>query len=245
MSTAARLSSICSRRRAPHDRDDHAVWLPGTHPGDGHLSRGRPPLRGNRVERVGEREVACGQHLGAELGGGDLGALGSGTIASVASAEQARAKCAPSCHRKVESLSHRQQVALDVPPDQAVGNLESGKARPSAQVRERDRLRHEPRPRVRDPDVKHLAGADRIVERADDLLDRCKRVPHVDPIDVDVVGAKALGGWPRAWVRFLRWLPPALGSSGRTLSAYLVASTQWSRSCAISSPTMRSLVPLV
>ncbi len=45
--------------------------------------------------------------------------------------------------------------------------------------------------------------------------------------------------------RFLRWFPAAFGSPMRSLSVYLLAMTKRSRSRATSSPTKRSLVPLV
>jgi hypothetical protein len=44
---------------------------------------------------------------------------------------------------------------------------------------------------------------------------------------------------------FLRWLPPAFGSSLRSVKVYFVATTKWSRSEAMNSPTSRSLVPFV
>jgi hypothetical protein len=113
-------------------------------------------------------------------------------VRAVATSQQSASERFPGRHREVEGVGHGQQVALDVPPQQAVGDLEADEARPAAQVGERHGLGDDPGGRVRDAGVEHLPRAHEVVEGLDDLLDGGERVPDVQPVEVDVVGAKTL-----------------------------------------------------
>ena len=85
---------------------------------------------------------------------------------------------------------HREELTLDVAVGERVGPLQGDEGRPAAQLGERHRLRDHPRGRVRDADVQDLPGRHEIVERAHDLGDGRHPVPHVQPQEVDVVGAQ-------------------------------------------------------
>jgi hypothetical protein len=51
--------------------------------------------------------------------------------------------------------------------------------------------RNDPRRGVGDADVEDPPSADLVVERSHRLIDRRVPVPHVYPVDVNVVGAKS------------------------------------------------------
>src|SRR5215211_682153 len=174
-------------------RHDHAACLLGAHPGDRDLRWACASLGGHRVDGVGDLKPAFGQlALPVCTGRRDARVLGAVAIGAVPSGEKASPERPPCCHRQLERLRHRQQLTLDSPVDEAVRDLQPGEARPAAQIGERDRLRDDPRRGVRDPDIEHLAGPDDVVERAHELLDRRVRIPDVDPVHVDVVGAEPL-----------------------------------------------------
>jgi hypothetical protein len=74
-------------------------------------------------------------------------------VRAVATSQQSASEGFPGCHSEVEGVGHGQQVALDVPPQQAVGGLEADEACGAAQVGERDGLGDDPRGRIRDAGV--------------------------------------------------------------------------------------------
>src|SRR6266436_8945283 len=87
---------------------------------------------------------------------------------------------------------HRDQLPLDGSFDQAVFDLQADEGRPSAQLGKCIRLRDPPRGGIRNSDVEHLALANQIVQSAHDFFDWRNLVPHVDPVQVDVVGLQSL-----------------------------------------------------
>ena len=98
----------------------------------------------------------------------------------------------PSGHREAERISHREQLALDGALDEAVLYLQSHKWGPAAQVCQGVGLRDDPRWRVGDPHVEHLAGPGEVVEPAHHLFDGGGEVPGVNPQQINVVGVEAL-----------------------------------------------------
>ncbi len=117
--------------------------------------------------------------------------------------KHAGAEHAPRGDGEPQLRRHRQHLALGITVGDAVGDLDGDEGRPAAQLGDRIRPRDDPRRRVRDADVEHLAESHLVVERAHELLDRRRRVPHVEPEQVDVVrlqthrrSARRSGGTP-------------------------------------------------
>src|SRR5579862_6097463 len=94
----------------------------------------------------------------------------------------------PRHHGQPELRRHRQHLALRVAGGEAVRHLHCDERRPTAQLCDRVRSSCDPCRRVRDADVEHLAEAHLVVERAHELLDRRRRIAHVQPEEIDVVG---------------------------------------------------------
>jgi hypothetical protein len=111
--------------------------------------------------------------------------------AVVLAGEQAVGEGRPRQQAHPERAGHREQLALGVAAGEAVLGLDSSERRPAAQPRQRVGVGDEPGRCVGDADVEDLARAHDVVQRAHDLLDRGPRVPHVQPVDIDVVGAEA------------------------------------------------------
>jgi hypothetical protein len=117
---------------------------------------------------------------------------GRGRVGVVLAGQDAHAERAPGEQREVERPGHGRELTLDGALDQAVLSLGGHERCPPVPGGDRVGVGDDPRGRVADPEVEHLAGSDLVVERAHDLLDRCEEVPDVHPEHVDVVGAQAL-----------------------------------------------------
>ena len=98
----------------------------------------------------------------------------------------------PRGHSYIQRLGHRDQLPLDGSFDQAVFNLQAYEGRPSAQLGKCIRLGDPPRRGIRNSDVERLALANQIIQPSHDFFDRRNLVPHVDPIEIDVIGLQPL-----------------------------------------------------
>jgi hypothetical protein len=106
----------------------------------------------------------------------------------VLAGQQAPGQRRPGRDGHVEGSCHRQQVAFGISLRETVFRLQAGESGPPALLGDGVGIGDDPCRGVGDPDVEDLARADRVVERAHDLLDRSEEVPRVQPVDVDVVG---------------------------------------------------------
>jgi len=84
-----------------------------------------------------------------------------------------------------------EHLALDASVSETPRRLDGHWRRPPAQRGSGDSLRHDPGRRVGHAHVQHLPRADEVVERAKHFVDRRGCIPHVEPQQVDVVGAES------------------------------------------------------
>jgi len=117
-------------------------------------------------------------------------ASGRGRAVGVLAREDAAVEGAPGEHSQPEAGRHGNELALSFPAGEAVGQLDRRRPGPAAELRDRNRPRHDPGWRVGDPDRDDLPGGDDVIERADDLVDGGDAVPHVHPEEVDPIGAQ-------------------------------------------------------
>ena len=92
-----------------------------------------------------------------------------------------------------ESLlrAQREELALNLAEQQVVAGLHRVEAHQAARLAPAERPRHLVGQEVGAADVADLAGVDEVVEGAQRLVDRRRRVGRVQLIEVDVVGAES------------------------------------------------------
>ena len=125
------------------------------------------------VERLTERVV-----LGAD-----------GGLVPVAG-ELAAGERTPGQHADALVDAERKHLALLLAVDEVVVVLHGHEAGPSVLIREEQCLGELPRVHRRRADVAGLAGLHDVVQRFERLLDRRLRIPAMDLVEVDVVGAE-------------------------------------------------------
>ena len=86
--------------------------------------------------------------------------------------------------------AQRQHLPLLLAVEEVVVVLHGDELRPAVLCRHVLRLAELPGPHRRRTEIAHLPCTDDVVERLHRLLDRCHRVPAMDLIEVDVVGAE-------------------------------------------------------
>ena len=118
-------------------------------------------------------------------------------------------------------------------------------ARRAGLVAQPDDLADLPAVVVGETPVAGLATGDDVAHRLDALDQRRVAVAMVHVVDVDIVGVEAASGWRRSPSSIHLRERPCLRCGGPSCWPTLVASTQLSRSLAISLPSIVSEAPVV
>ena len=181
------------------DGDDRAADVLLADPADGHLG-GRPAELGRDGHDLGGQVVDPGADLvrprpgRLPLAAGPVKGRAPSRLGRrhVLAGELARLQHPPGGDGQAEGGGQRQELALHPPVRQRPGDLEAAEGGPAAQLGQGDRASHGPGGGVGYAHVQDLARPDEVVEGADDLLHRRHAVPHVQPEQVQVVGAEPL-----------------------------------------------------
>ncbi len=231
-------------RQRARPGDDAADEPVGEHPGSRELARRHAALLGVRHELLRQRE-----RLGAELGlhQSPVGARAArarpgGSAGLYLPVSTPRASGLYETTPTPQCGAAGQQLDLDAARHRVVGRLaDDRRGTPMCRLSV-DHARNAPGAEVGDAEVVDLARFDQPRHRRERLLQRRRLVVAVQVVDVDPVGAEA----PQARLdRARSSAATRRGRSARRSSGWptLVASTQRSRSGAISRPTMRSDSP--
>ena len=87
---------------------------------------------------------------------------------------------------------HRHDLALQIAPGDGVVGLERGEALETEPLGNAKRLHDLPRGPVAHADIADAARADHVIERAQRLFDRRRRVPAMELIEIDMIGPQPL-----------------------------------------------------
>src|SRR2546428_118985 len=171
-------------------RDDRVLQ----HPGDGHLDPRHSGLRSERAEGLPGPELALVPVTLPVARAGrrvrEARARHRAGLAAMLAGEEAASHRVVSDHAQSLLRAEREQLALDLAVEKVVAGLHAGEARQTANLASPQRARHLIREVVRAADVTRLARAHHVVERAQALVDRRRRIGMVELVEVHVVGAK-------------------------------------------------------
>ena len=188
-----RLQIVLRLRQRPRTHDRRRNGGIGESPCQRHLrwcradllSEGPHDMRdadGSFVEVPGRRDDSLARQRDASFS--RVVHIRPGVLAGEHPATQRR----PGKHAQSQRSRHWHQLVLDRALDQAVFDLQGNERRPSAQIGHRLQLGNAPCRRVANPEVKGLAGAYEIVQRAHHFVGSRCQIPRMQMKKINPIG---------------------------------------------------------